>query len=343
VLVVLPLIFITIIGLTTGKLMGWNSANAVLKIILVDKTAYDTIGKIRPKPPADAAENEGTETETEETTDDEPLTEEQIAIEKKLTGNLVVKLFNRIQRRDGFEIEVRTTEEEAQALYERRRANAAIVIGPEFYQRVKGLAPSEIMDRPEEDKPADALARLDIQVKSANPDSSTQSAIEEVVWANVFRSIAPTVLCARSLPRRFMGRRCGALDEEVEAAPIDWLPKQEHAYVQNEVVYQNLIPSYTVMFVFFLVTVMARSFINEREIGTLRRLRIAPISQSRCSRAKRFHSSSSRSCRQFSCLSADVCCLECRGERSGPSSFQSLHPPLPPRSGCRHHCPDGRK
>jgi ABC-2 type transport system permease protein len=42
--------------------------------------------------------------------------------------------------------------------------------------------------------------------------------------------------------------------------------------------YETLVPSYTVMFVFFLVNIMARSFIAERDLGTLRRLRLAPIS-----------------------------------------------------------------
>ena len=46
---------------------------------------------------------------------------------------------------------------------------------------------------------------------------------------------------------------------------------------RSSIVYQELVPSYTVMFVFFLVNIMARSFIHERELGTLRRLRIAPI------------------------------------------------------------------
>jgi len=38
------------------------------------------------------------------------------------------------------------------------------------------------------------------------------------------------------------------------------------------------VPSYTVMFAFFLVNVMARSFIAERELGTLNRLRMTPVS-----------------------------------------------------------------
>ncbi|HQX53670.1 MAG TPA: ABC transporter permease [Planctomycetaceae bacterium] len=42
-------------------------------------------------------------------------------------------------------------------------------------------------------------------------------------------------------------------------------------------VYQFFIPSYTVLFVFFLVNIMGRSFIGERDTGTLRRLRISPI------------------------------------------------------------------
>jgi ABC-2 type transport system permease protein len=283
VLVVLPLIFITIIGLTTGKLMGWTSSNTVLRIVLIDKTDYDSIGKVPPKTETAAAAGKSDEavvdeTVAEETLDDTPLTPEEIVIEQKLTRNIVTKIFNRIQRRDGFEIKTVDTDDQARELYEHHIAAAAIIIGPDFYRRVKGLAPAEIMDRPEEDTPSGALERLDIQLKSPSDTSSTHSLIAEVVWANVFRSIAPTVLCARSLPRRFMGRRCGELDEEVEAAEIERLPRQEHAYVQNEIVYQNLIPSYTVMFVFFLVTIMARSFINERDIGTLRRLRIAPVS-----------------------------------------------------------------
>jgi ABC-2 type transport system permease protein len=44
-------------------------------------------------------------------------------------------------------------------------------------------------------------------------------------------------------------------------------------------VYQILVPSYTVMFAFFLVNIMARSFISERDIGTLCRLRMAPVSR----------------------------------------------------------------
>ena len=43
-------------------------------------------------------------------------------------------------------------------------------------------------------------------------------------------------------------------------------------------VYRSIVPGYTVLFVFFLVNIMGRSFIQERELGTLQRIRIAPVS-----------------------------------------------------------------
>lgn len=43
-------------------------------------------------------------------------------------------------------------------------------------------------------------------------------------------------------------------------------------------IYRSIVPGYTVLFVFFLVNIMGRSFIQERELGTLQRMQIAPVS-----------------------------------------------------------------
>jgi ABC-2 type transport system permease protein len=45
------------------------------------------------------------------------------------------------------------------------------------------------------------------------------------------------------------------------------------------VIYEYLVPSYTVMFVFFIVNLMARSLLGERETGTLTRLLIGPVTR----------------------------------------------------------------
>ena len=44
-LIVLPLVFITIIGLTTGKLLGWRRSNQLLRIGYLDQVDYDSVGQ----------------------------------------------------------------------------------------------------------------------------------------------------------------------------------------------------------------------------------------------------------------------------------------------------------
>jgi ABC-2 type transport system permease protein len=70
-----------------------------------------------------------------------------------------------------------------------------------------------------------------------------------------------------------------AAKREAEEGPVEFQLTQllEQQEAPRGVLYSTLVPSYTVLFVFFLVNIMARSFIAERELGTLRRLRLAPI------------------------------------------------------------------
>jgi len=49
---------------------------------------------------------------------------------------------------------------------------------------------------------------------------------------------------------------------------------------RGDIRYQNLVPSYTVMFAFFLVLTVGWLFVAERRQGTLKRLRAAPLSRS---------------------------------------------------------------
>jgi ABC-2 type transport system permease protein len=62
--------------------------------------------------------------------------------------------------------------------------------------------------------------------------------------------------------------------------PEPWVESEAARAIATDTgnrVYQFFIPSYTVLFVFFLVNIMGRSFLGERDTGTLRRLRISPI------------------------------------------------------------------
>jgi ABC-2 type transport system permease protein len=87
-----------------------------------------------------------------------------------------------------------------------------------------------------------------------------------------------------------IGLSMGRLQERMEdpEKPADGIQTEQAPASQQESqtasersdVYEQLVPGFTVMFVFFLVNIMTRSFIHERQLGTLNRLRIAPLSPS---------------------------------------------------------------
>jgi ABC-2 type transport system permease protein len=70
----------------------------------------------------------------------------------------------------------------------------------------------------------------------------------------------------------------GPVQQMPNTPPGKLRPPTKKGSATGNTTYEEIVPSYTVMFVFFLVNLMGRSFIAEREIGTLRRLRAAPIS-----------------------------------------------------------------
>ena len=270
VLLFLPLIFITIIGLTTGKLLGWQNRNRRLRIAVVDAVAYNKIGSRefnRDDDPDDPDSDDAVESSDDEKRKD-----------RKIARNLVVKLMNRLQQRQGIDVLLAETAEQATRMEHAGEVTAALVIGPDFYRRVTRLSPEDILE-PDKRKLAGRLSSLDVRLDAKSKSSSTYAVIEQLVWADTLATIAPGVLCGNRLIRRRMKTRCAALEAETNAPPIAPLPVQSYRTEANSELYQQLVPSYTVMFVFFLVNIMARSFIHERDLGTLRRLRIAPLSE----------------------------------------------------------------
>jgi ABC-2 type transport system permease protein len=253
-LILFPLVFITIIGLTTGQVMGWKASNQVIRIAAVDAVDY-----------ANVVGQSGR-------TNDE---------ERQRARNLVVRVLNEIQSTGGLHVQEVETREAAERMYLEADVNVALIFGPEFYDRVGGLA-LENMESQLEDK----LASLDMELLSANPDSSTHSIVEEIVFANAFYALYPVVICSERVgdtsPLAFstnaeIARRCADLQQELQGPPLELAAPQPVEEVRDDAVYRELIPGFTVMFVFFLVNIMARSFIEERQIGTLRRLRMAPV------------------------------------------------------------------
>ena len=129
------------------------------------------------------------------------------------------------------------------------------------------------------------LKSLDIAVESGTFLAQASELVKVVVFTKVMQTIAgPVIKKNTKLARQILlARSKSAGDPEDEVVPDDSgdmsadLPSGAKNF--NSIVYQTVVPGYTVMFVFFIVTFMARSFIGERDLGTLNRLQLAPVSR----------------------------------------------------------------
>ncbi|HUE18007.1 MAG TPA: ABC transporter permease [Planctomycetaceae bacterium] len=284
VLLVLPMIFITIIGLTMGKLFGWRNTNQLLHIGVVNTIAYDQIGgpgwdeddqDAKTAAPAAKPAEQAAKTAAAPKAGGEPVLDAEEKIrQKEIAHNIVVKVINQLQKRSGFEITEILTSEQAETDVKNATIQAAIVFGPNFYRRVSHLTPSDILDG----QLKEGLESLDVSLLAVDPGSSTSSLIQQLANSEIFKTIVPAVMCRYTLHRRFMSNTCNAFDTEADAPILKVETAKPQTVVRDGDVYKAIVPSYTVFFVFFLVNFMARSVLHEREIGTLRRLRIAPIS-----------------------------------------------------------------
>ena len=252
VLVAFPLLFITIIGLTTGQLLGWKSENQILKIGVIDQMDYSSI------------------------TDED---------DRQLARNMSAKIINRIGSGEGRRARVLRIDEDYQTLLDDDELDAILVIGPKFFERVQSLEPEDIAN-PKKGRLNDGLAGFDMSLHSnLKEDSSTRSTIQELLLYNTIETTAQYVFCAKITTSNLLinveiQRRLNCRELHSEKIELR-LPAEKKAAAssgKDNRVYQDLIPSYTVMFVFFLVNIMARSFLHERDLGTLKRLRMAPVS-----------------------------------------------------------------
>ncbi len=251
VLVVFPLVFITIIGLTTGKLLGWKNENQILKIGVIDRTNY---------------------AELEDETD------------RRRARNMAMKMVNGVRSGKNQRGEMLDSNRRFQESLENGSLDAVLEIGPEFYGIYQTLEPEDASSSGS-GVLKKGLVGLGMTLHSNLPKSSgTRSIIEQLLFDQALKTVLPYVLCDKFHTSNVMVNvqiqrklNCQKLRTEV----VELLaPSEETADSSggDDMLYTVLIPSYTVMFVFFLINIMARSFLQERDLGTLRRLRFAPIS-----------------------------------------------------------------
>lgn len=230
VLLVLPLIFISIIGLSTGKLLGWRAANQVVKVAWVDLDGSDFATRLRNKL------NERSEIEVLSYSD------------------------NTAAKQDVFD----------------GKCTLAMTIGTEFQARINAV---ELRDffarRSNQGRLAAGLSSLDISVETKPSWSWVSQLVSDTLFSMAMEEMFSIAAGKDKFGRAFIDSMDAAVSPpaSVQATIAD-------GKTTKNAIYDTLVPGFTVMFTFFLVNVMARSFIAERDIGTLRRLRLAPITPS---------------------------------------------------------------
>lgn len=285
-LLLLPLIFIFIIGVSTGQLLSGGEDDRVIELAVVTECDCQDV-----TPPQQVTEEQFTDEELRamgfDPSTDKPEfdanaqqldlapTEAEIALDRKNCHQLIRELISRLNERDG----IRVTEVDAagaQELITGAKRHVIVTIGPEFFQRIISTKTSELIDS--NSKAWSGLERFDIKISSRSAQSNTEATVAGLVTMDLFGTIGPYIACRNSKLSASMGATCDQYTME-GTTPERSKENVEQRSVNKHVttVYQELVPQYTVLFVFFLISIMARSFLHERELGTLRRLRIAPV------------------------------------------------------------------
>ena len=154
--------------------------------------------------------------------------------------------------------------------------DARIIVGPEFEKIVRAKPPKELTS-PDETTRVGGLKALDLELvfNAKTPDPMTEGLSKALIKLSLQNALLPII--AQKVPA-FRGAA------RQSTIPPSWESKSpgesETGNSPANRVYQFFIPSYTVLFVFFLVNIMGRSIIGERDTGTLRRLRISPVNSS---------------------------------------------------------------
>jgi ABC-2 type transport system permease protein len=162
------------------------------------------------------------------------------------------------------------------------KIHVLLYIGPEFHTRADELDVYDVLHI-KEGRLKGKLKSLDIEVEAGSFLANASELLRIVVFNLTYQTITPTVVKKdRALAlqiERASRRSKERLEEQLQDSASETTSEPATDSKLTILVYQILVPSYTVMFVFFIVNFMARSFIGERDMGTLNRLRLAPITR----------------------------------------------------------------
>lgn len=230
-LLALPVVFIAILGVSTGQLITTHEASKLLKVGLVDQ----------------------------------------------VNSELSEHVFNDLSSIGGLKVDKVRDRDEALLRLQDGRSSVVVMLGKNFDERIADLDLSDVFDT-SHGKLSKGLAAVDMQVESGTAFVGVADLVQYVVLSAVLRVVAPEVARRNMVLSRIMDRMIERHQEEAASDDAVESPPSKPVKPGPSIIYQTLVPAFMVMFAFFLVNIMASSFINERKLGTLRRLQASRIS-----------------------------------------------------------------
>lgn len=200
----------------------------------------------------------------------------RVGVVNEDTSSLSSNLIGEVLKLDALELIELADRSEGQERLADGKVDVVAFIGPRFHERVDELDTADIIFA-ETGKLSGGLRSLDVEVQSGAFLASAAQVVEQLVFAFALRAIAPEVMRANDPKlalKLFVKAKRSAHDREESETPAT---EPVITKSRSDVIYEYLVPSYTVMFVFFIVNLMARSLLAERETGTLTRLLIGPV------------------------------------------------------------------
>jgi ABC-2 type transport system permease protein len=269
VLLAMPLIFILVLGLSLGETFGQKPDDR-LRISVVDL--------------------------------DEGYTDPSDDSSQRMTWSKTVQ--QDLAQTAGLRVEVIAGLAQAQELVSQSRRSAVLVFGPKFSERMTRSSFLRGGVNPLFRDGVD-LEALDARLLRDTTQLTAASIIEQVGQVTMLRVVLPWMI-GRAFEK--IGDRMGTIvkntlqamfpnynltgktwasltrsDERSDegAAITEYQPPSGQGLLNRGAMrYQIIVPSYTVMFAYFLVLTVGWLFVAERRQGTLKRLRAAPLSRS---------------------------------------------------------------
>ncbi len=227
-LLVLPLLFISIVGMTTGQFLTRDENNQRFKIVAVDRCETD----------------------------------------------LSHELLTRLEKHGELLVARMTSVEEGRSVLKRGEASLMLTIGLQFQERADELRISDIVNS-DRGPLSEGPASLDLSFESRPATLGLGRLLEAVLFSQVIKVVAPVAARKNPVTRSWLRDRSND-ETNPNVGPLAASPAKTGVKGPSAA-YLWIVPGFTVMFAFFLISVMARSFISERDNGTLKRLLLAPI------------------------------------------------------------------